>query len=214
MAKSFSSISCVTLTEIEGTDCIGDSRSIINTNTENLGTALCTLSSITNTLNASDTSTVDLTWTSNTRTLKADVIDGSITGQKMSGNQTGSAPVYGCRAWVNFDGSRNAAGTPDTTNTDRYIRASGNVSSVLRNGQGDYTITFTIPMQDANYCLTGVSRPQNGLNNPSIFAPFVSSNTTTFTHVNPTLSSARVVSGQSAAGGTWDSDYVMVTIFR
>ena len=37
------------------------------------------------------------------------------------------ATAYGCRAWVNFVGT----GTP-------AIRASGNVSSITDNGQGDY----------------------------------------------------------------------------
>ena len=54
------------------------------------------------------------------------------------------APVYGCRAWVNFDGT-GAIGTNQT------IRASGNVASVYKNGTGDYTITFVTPMPDANY---------------------------------------------------------------
>ena len=31
------------------------------------------------------------------------------------------------------------------------MRASGNVSSVVRNGVGDYTINFTTAMPDANY---------------------------------------------------------------
>jgi len=32
------------------------------------------------------------------------------------------------------------------------IRASGNVSSVTRNGTGDYTVNFATAMPDANYC--------------------------------------------------------------
>jgi hypothetical protein len=31
--------------------------------------------------------------------------DAGITAAKLSGAQTGSAPIYGCRAWVNFDGT-------------------------------------------------------------------------------------------------------------
>jgi hypothetical protein len=34
----------------------------------------------------------------------ANVVDASITAAKLNGAQTGSAPVFGCRAWVNFDG--------------------------------------------------------------------------------------------------------------
>ena len=43
-------------------------------------------------------------------------------------------------AWVNYNGSTTA------------ILASYNVSSVTRNGAGDYTINFTTAMADANYC--------------------------------------------------------------
>ena len=31
--------------------------------------------------------------------------DAGITAAKLNGAQTGSAPIYGCRAWVNFDGT-------------------------------------------------------------------------------------------------------------
>jgi hypothetical protein len=58
-------------------------------------------------------------------------------------NASGDAPIYACRAWVNFDGTTN----PPT------IRASGNVSSVIKNGTGDYTINFAISMPDANYTI-------------------------------------------------------------
>jgi hypothetical protein len=57
-------------------------------------------------------------------------------------NATGSAPMFACRAWVNFNGN----GTP-------AIRASGNVSSITDNGVGDYTVNFTTAMQDANYAV-------------------------------------------------------------
>lgn len=69
-------------------------------------------------------------------------------------NASGSAPVYGCRAWVNFDGTRNATNTGASTNgANVLIRASGNVSSVLKNGTGDYTITFTTGMPNTNYAV-------------------------------------------------------------
>jgi len=55
-------------------------------------------------------------------------------------NVTGSAPVYACRAWVNFNGTGTVA-----------IRASGNVSSITDNGTGDYTLNFTTAMPDADY---------------------------------------------------------------
>ena len=57
------------------------------------------------------------------------------------------APVYACRAWVNFDGTTNTAGFCT-------IRDSGNVSTVADNGTGDYTVNFTTAMPDANYATT------------------------------------------------------------
>jgi hypothetical protein len=68
----------------------------------------------------------------------------------MNGNQSGAAPVFAARAWVNFDGDGGAA-----------IRASGNVASVARNGDGDYTVTFSVAMPDANYAVIA-TRSQDG----------------------------------------------------
>lgn len=56
------------------------------------------------------------------------------------------ATAYGCRAWVNFDGT-------GTTGANQTIRASGNIASVYKNGAGDYTVTFTNAMPDANYAV-------------------------------------------------------------
>jgi hypothetical protein len=50
------------------------------------------------------------------------------------------------RAWVNFNGTT----SPGT------IRASGNVSSVTKNGTGDYTVNFATAMPDVNYAVTGM----------------------------------------------------------
>lgn len=59
----------------------------------------------------------------------------------------GSAAVaYGCRAWVNFNGTGTVA-----------IRASGNVSSIADNGTGRYTVNFTTAMVDANYAVTSTA---------------------------------------------------------
>jgi hypothetical protein len=80
--------------------------------------------------------------------------DGIVTAPELNGAQTGSAPIYGCRAWVNFDGTRNEADTGASTNgANVKIRASGNVTSVLKNGTGDYTVNFTTAMVDSNYCV-------------------------------------------------------------
>ena len=52
------------------------------------------------------------------------------------------AAAYGCRAWVNFNGTGTVA-----------IRASGNVSSITDNGTGNYTVNFTTAMSDSNYAV-------------------------------------------------------------
>jgi hypothetical protein len=64
------------------------------------------------------------------------------------------ATAYGCRAWVNFNGT----GTP-------AIRGSGNVSSITDNGTGQYTVNFTTAMPDANYAVVasyGGQEPSGG----------------------------------------------------
>ena len=87
-------------------------------------------------------------------TVAAAAVDGSISASKLSGAQSGSAPIYGARAWVNFDGTRNEGDTGASTNgANVKIRASGNVASVLKNNTGNYTINFTTAMQDSNYCI-------------------------------------------------------------
>ena len=55
-------------------------------------------------------------------------------------NVTGSAPVYACRAWVNFDGTGTIS-----------IRDSGNVSSITDLGTGVYRVNFATNMPDGNY---------------------------------------------------------------
>jgi hypothetical protein len=61
------------------------------------------------------------------------------------------ATAYGCRAWVNFNGTGTVA-----------IRASGNVSSITDNGTGDYTANFTTAMPDANYAASGFAQAGGG----------------------------------------------------
>jgi hypothetical protein len=54
------------------------------------------------------------------------------------------ATAYGCRAWVNFNGTGTVA-----------IRGSGNVTSITDGGVGTYTVNFTTAMPDANYSFVG-----------------------------------------------------------
>ena len=67
-------------------------------------------------------------------------------------------PLFGCRAFVNFNGTSTTSVTVNGVAEDHCaIRASGNVSKVVRTGNGDFTIHFTDQMPDANYIVSGVS---------------------------------------------------------
>jgi hypothetical protein len=65
---------------------------------------------------------------------------------------------YLCRAWVNFDGS--AVVSPASATG---IRSSGNVSTILDNGTGDYTINFLNSMPDINYSAVASVGNHNGV---------------------------------------------------
>jgi hypothetical protein len=109
-------------------------------------------------------------------------------------NATGSAPMYACRAWVNFNGSGVVA-----------IRASGNVTSITDNGVGDYTVNFTTAMPDANYSITGTSRAQA---TGAVSAVIVEQHFDTA----QTTSAVRIAVKQ---GGSFvDSTQVTVNVFR
>lgn len=111
-------------------------------------------------------------------------------------NVTGSAPLYTCRAWVNFNGTGTVA-----------IRASGNVSSITDNGVGDYTIGFTTPMPDANYSVVGIVSNTSQAQVRSLF---------TSESTPQTSSSVRVLTTSSNSGATTAQDpvHVMASIFR
>jgi hypothetical protein len=104
------------------------------------------------------------------------------------------ATAYGCRAWVNFNGTGTVA-----------IRASGNVSSITDNGTGDYTVNFTVAMVDANYAAVSTS------GDSAASAPRVSGPTTA---AAPTVSAYRLVNVLGSTSVAQDISYVFVTFFR
>ena len=110
-------------------------------------------------------------------------------------NATGSAPVYACRAWVNFDGRI----------TSGNIRASGNVSSVTRNSTARYTVNFSTAMPNSNYIIVGSVKSGTG----SGFA--VSSRSADL----KTVSSYRLRTPSIAAGNfNVNPDEIYVAAFR
>ena len=107
---------------------------------------------------------------------------------------SGTAPIYPCRAWVNFNGTGTVA-----------IRASGNVTSITDNGTGDYTVNFTTAMPDANYS------PVSGLTSDGSVGtlnPRVAEMVTTST------SAMRMICMGSTDGSATDCSGVYVTITR
>lgn len=75
----------------------------------------------------------------------ATIANAAVTAAKLSGAQTGSAPIFGVRAWGKFEGrSDNAA---------CVVNASGNVTSVTRTASGIYEVVMTTALPDANYAI-------------------------------------------------------------
>jgi len=107
------------------------------------------------------------------------------------------ATAFGCRAWVNFNGTGTVA-----------IRASGNVSSITDNGVGDYTVNFTNAMPDANYCIAGTGQYDqtgNAANGNAFINAYRSSGALATT-------SCRI--GVTSSGSVFDAIGVYVAIFR
>jgi hypothetical protein len=134
----------------------------------------------------------DMVLTTAAQTLTNKTFSGAQTfGTASLAEPTGTAPLFMCRAWVNFDGTGTVA-----------IRASGNVSSITDNGTGNYTVNFTTAMPDANYAVVvtaGVEAATLGI---------TSTSTTT-----PTASAYRFRTTDQVSN-VQDSARVMVSFFR
>jgi hypothetical protein len=111
--------------------------------------------------------------------------------------QSGSAPHYSCRAWVNFNGTGTVA-----------IRASGNVSSITDNGTGDYTINFATAMPDTAYTPVGATGEVVLGNRSSGWCVRGIGN------ANMTTSGVRIDVGSHSSGGAGDNALVLVAILR
>ena len=124
-------------------------------------------------------------------------------------NASGDAPIYACRAWVNFDGTNAFSPNPSTS----AIRASGNVSSITQNGSGDYTINFTTAMDDNDYAclLSGINRGTASATNYSV------GYYTTSPHrdaVDYNSGSVRILNHMGNSATMIDTDTISVAIFR
>jgi hypothetical protein len=141
---------------------------------------------------AATTNTTQLATTAQVRLAIPDVL-----------NAGGSAPVYACRAWVNFNGTGTVA-----------IRASGNVSSITDNGTGDYTVNFTTALPTADYVATfgmnswAASDPSDS----DVYVKNAGANNAAGSPTLKTTSALRIIVG-SANGNIQNVHTVMVSIF-
>ena len=117
------------------------------------------------------------------------------------------APIYACRAWVNFDGTLTFSPNPGT-NT---IRNHGNISSISDDGGtgGTYTINFDKDMPDNDYVVAACGRHQNGVSDSGIIVTVQTSDGET----NVTAGSVKITTMNSATNLT-NSPFVSVAIFR
>ena len=109
------------------------------------------------------------------------------------------AVAYGCRAWVNFNGTGTVA-----------IRASGNVTSITDDGTGTYTVNFTAAMPDTNYA-AAVSVAETGSTGLTDWSGAVRRNTNASNSMATTFIK---VAAFSAGAVAVDPGVVVVTIFR
>jgi hypothetical protein len=124
-----------------------------------------------------------------------------VTADSLDGAQSGSAPIYGARAWVNFNGTSTVA-----------IRASGNVSSITDNGTGDYTVNFTTAMADINYSV--VSQVSNTDSGTGLMVTINSNGVGPTYTTAPTTTATRMLSFARATGTNTDAPYICVSVLR
>ena len=95
-------------------------------------------------------------------TLKAANIQSTTTGAPTFKTSSGTEIGQLVKVWVNFDGTGTIA-----------IRDDFNVTDLVDNGTGDYTINFTNSMADTNYAvaLSAASDTTGGSGNRRIISP-------------------------------------------
>ena len=128
----------------------------------------------------------------NNSVTSAKIVDGTIAAADLNGAQSGSAPIFGLRAWVNFNGTGTVA-----------ILGSGNVSSVTDNNLGDYTISFVTAMSDTNYAVVA-SAAGSGGSDPAAW----------INNAVYTTSSVRITTGFSSTGNLADASIVNIMVIR
>ena len=139
----------------------------------------------------------DVVGTSDTQTLTNKTLTSpTLTTPNINSAQiatvSGTAPLYMCRAWVNFNGTGTVA-----------IRGSGNVTSITDNGTGDYTVNYTTAIVDANYS-ANLAAASSALGNNLCIR--ISGSTVSTSNVRVTIASGTATLA--------DCETVCVSVFR
>lgn len=105
-----------------------------------------------------------------------------------------------CKAWFQM-------GVSGTTVT---INGNYNISSIVRNGTGLYTVNFTSAMANANYCalICNSAKPGSSDSDSEIFTSSGSNVTA------PTTSAFIFVVKENYSGGQWDPTYATGAVFN
>jgi hypothetical protein len=126
------------------------------------------------------------------------IANGSVTAAKLGTTEQKQI----CKAWVNFDGTLATPITP---------RAQYNVSSVTKNGTGDYTVNFATPMADANYSVT--ANAAGSSSSAGINSSITLFETSAGVTVAPTSSSFRFYIRAGNPPVISDSEYLCAIVF-
>ena len=120
-----------------------------------------------------------------------------ITYNNLSNSATNSLNVQKrtAKAWINFNGTGTIS-----------IRDSFNISSIVDNGIGMYTINFATPMLDTNYCVVAMGRYFSN--------DIYSQNLATLNQSSiKTVGSVAIVSNYSRGGNKYDCSELNIIIF-
>jgi hypothetical protein len=148
--------------------------------------------------NGAPTTAITVSPTQNVTVAGTTTLTGGVVGDLKFNSGYGSvATAYGCRAWVNFNGTGTVA-----------IRASANVTSVSDGGVGVYTINFTNAMPDANFSWAGSANTAS--TNTQIRATVQQKSNQS----NTTLTLPITTMDGTASTTSFDSPEICVSVFR
>ena len=100
------------------------------------------------------------------------------------------------KAWIKFDGEGTVA-----------INGSANISALIDNGTGDYTVTFSTAMPDTNYAAVGMGSANGG--NGSIGV-----NTSSHTPLLYSTTQCRFCNSNTNSGALLDGGAIGATFIR